>query len=138
MAHHLNYTTGAIVAIGGSLGYLKAKSIPSLVAGVGMHSFTINCRVDVSPLSLPPPQSFRECQMTANGMLTESCMMRGARSKAAGRFSWYLGESQLYTFFLVWCMCVHVLCFRAYMYSTLSLSLVMFDEFVVGEVAILH
>ena len=77
--------------------------------------------------------------MTANGMLTESCMMRGARSKAAGRFSWYLGESQLYTFFFGCGVCVCTfLCFRAYMYSTLSLSLVMFDEFVVGEVAILH
>ena len=33
---HLNYTVGALVAVGGAFGYAQRKSVPSLVAGVGI------------------------------------------------------------------------------------------------------
>jgi len=37
-AAHLNYTVGALVAVGGAIGYMQRKSVPSLVAGVGIGS----------------------------------------------------------------------------------------------------
>ena len=33
---HLNYTVGALVAVGGAFGYAQRKSVPSLVAGIGI------------------------------------------------------------------------------------------------------
>ena len=33
---HLNLTMGGLVGLGGIMGYIKAKSVPSLVAGVGV------------------------------------------------------------------------------------------------------
>ena len=37
-AAHLNYSVGALVAVGGLVGYVQKKSVPSLVAGVGIGS----------------------------------------------------------------------------------------------------
>lgn len=34
MSHHINYTTSVLVGLGGVAGYVKAKSVPSLVAGL--------------------------------------------------------------------------------------------------------
>ena len=33
---HLNYTVGTLVAMGGAVGYVQKRSVPSLVAGVGI------------------------------------------------------------------------------------------------------
>eukprot|EP00730_Choanoeca_flexa_P001402 TRINITY_DN10618_c0_g1_i2.p6 TRINITY_DN10618_c0_g1~~TRINITY_DN10618_c0_g1_i2.p6 ORF type:complete len:112 (+),score=14.73 TRINITY_DN10618_c0_g1_i2:2668-3003(+) len=36
MSHHVNYTIGGLMAIGGITGYAKKRSVPSLVAGVSI------------------------------------------------------------------------------------------------------
>jgi uncharacterized membrane protein (UPF0136 family) len=35
---HLNFTMAGLVGIGGVVGFVKAKSVPSLVAGIGVAS----------------------------------------------------------------------------------------------------
>ncbi|KAL2912496.1 hypothetical protein HK105_207985 [Polyrhizophydium stewartii] len=35
MSSHLAFTVGGVCAVGGTIGYIKGRSIPSLVAGVG-------------------------------------------------------------------------------------------------------
>merc|ERR1719192_404735 len=34
MSHHMNYTAGGLITAGGIMGYAKARSVPSLVAGL--------------------------------------------------------------------------------------------------------
>ena len=38
---HVNLTCGALVAVGGMMGYVKKKSVPSFVAGVGLGGVLI-------------------------------------------------------------------------------------------------
>lgn len=38
---HLNLSVGALVAVGGMMGYVKKKSVPSFVAGVGLGGVLI-------------------------------------------------------------------------------------------------
>lgn len=37
----MSYTFGALFAVGGAIGYLKAKSFPSLIAGLGLGSLMV-------------------------------------------------------------------------------------------------
>ena len=42
---HLNFTLAAVLAGGGLAGYIKAKSVPSLIAGIGLSALYVGSGV---------------------------------------------------------------------------------------------